>query len=106
MSEIEFSRRVKLDEISAAPGRHSIAANEAERRLLAERFALPAIERLEAEIDVSREAAGVRAKGRVRAAVTQECVVSGQPVGQGWPCPRRAPPAAPRQGGAPADYRI
>lgn len=80
MSEIEFSRRVKLDEISAAPGRHSIAANEAERRLLAERFALPAIERLEAEIDVSREAAGVRAKGRVRAAVTQECVVSGQPV--------------------------
>src|SRR3546814_7841635 len=56
------------------------AADVAERRLLAERFALPAIGRLEAEIDVSREAAGVRAKGRVRAAVTQECVVSGQPV--------------------------
>lgn len=80
MTQSEFSRRVKLDEISAVPRRHNIVADETERGRLAERFALAGLNSLEADIDLSREAAGVRARGRVRGAAVQECVVSGQPV--------------------------
>src|SRR3546814_2274235 len=49
-------------------------------RSLTVRFGLSSIDRLDADIALSREAAGIRARGRVRAAVSQICVVSGEPV--------------------------
>src|SRR3546814_13432553 len=79
LSEIEFSRRVKMDENSAAPGRHRIAANEAERRLLAESFALPAIERRAGDSQRLLKGAGVRQPGRAAAAVPLERWGAGQP---------------------------
>src|SRR3546814_8038805 len=76
----EFSRRIRVDEISLAPRNHNVAAKPGERALLTVRFGLSSIDRLDADIALSREAAGIRARGRVRAAVSQICVVSGEPV--------------------------
>ena len=78
----EFSHRVPVDQIGSAPHSHHIAANEAERAALAARFALAGLVGLEADIALSREAAGIRARGRVAARLAQACVVSGQPVAQ------------------------
>lgn len=80
MSAPEFSHRIKLDEVGMTPRVYRIAAEPAELAALAERFGLAELERLSAEISLSREAAGVRARGRVSAALSQICVVSGQPV--------------------------
>lgn len=80
MNGPEFSRRIRLDEIGPAPRSHHISAEANERALLAERFDLLALDDLSGDIALSREAAGVRARGRVHAAVSQMCVVSGQPV--------------------------
>lgn len=76
----EFSRPVRLDEIGASPHSHAIAAEADELARLAERFALAALHELHAEIALSREAAGIRARGRVTARVDQSCVVSGEAV--------------------------
>jgi len=76
----EFSRRIRLDEIGVAPQNHRIEATPQERAALAARFALSRIDMLEAEIALSREALGIRARGHVRAAVNQICVVSTQDV--------------------------
>ena len=80
MSTPEFSRRIKLDEVGMTPKMFRVEADPAELAALAERFGLAALEHLSAEISLSREAAGVRARGRTTAALNQICVVSGQPV--------------------------
>ncbi len=80
MTMPEFSRRIRLDEIGTTPRRHDVAAEPAERALLAERFGLKSLDRLAAQISVSREAAGIRARGEVEATLSQVCVVSGQPI--------------------------
>lgn len=76
----EFSRPERLDTIGDAPRTVWVEADETERRRLAGRFGLVAVARLEAEFTLDRDAAGVRAEGRVRAAVTQTCSVTGDPV--------------------------
>jgi uncharacterized metal-binding protein YceD (DUF177 family) len=76
----EFSRPVRLDTLGDGVRHIAIEANAAERAALARRFGLIAIERLEAEADLRGAGEAVFASGRLRAAVTQACVASGEPV--------------------------
>ncbi len=79
MSAAEFSRTVRADTIGAEPKRLHVAAEEAERAALAKRFALVSLDRLEADVEVSR-GADIVARGRVRATAAQSCVATGEPV--------------------------
>ncbi|MDB5694240.1 MAG: hypothetical protein JWO81_3303 [Alphaproteobacteria bacterium] len=76
----EFSRIWRVDTLGAAPRAVAIEADEAERAALAGRFGLVAIGRLEAEAALSREGETVTAAGILRAAVTQSCVATAEPV--------------------------
>lgn len=76
----EFSRPIDEDTISDAPREVRIGADETERRRLAGRFRLKAIDHLEAVVTLSRRAGIVHAEGEVNAAVTQACVVTDEPV--------------------------
>ena len=76
----EFSRTVRIDTIGATPRAMTIEADESERAALARRFGLLGIDRLEAELELSRRGERVGGKGRIRSAVTQACVVTGLPV--------------------------
>jgi uncharacterized metal-binding protein YceD (DUF177 family) len=80
MSPPEFSRPVRIDTLGADPRTMRVTAEAAERRALAQRFALPAIRALAAEAALVRKGEQVIAKGRIKAAVTQSCVASGKPV--------------------------
>jgi uncharacterized metal-binding protein YceD (DUF177 family) len=55
-------------------------ADEPERAAAAKRLDLLGLERLEATLTLHCEGERVRAEGRLRAAVTQACVASGEPV--------------------------
>jgi len=76
----EFSRVFRLSDIGSAPRAERIEARPAERAALVERFGLASLDKLEAELTLRREAAGIRVQGRVRADAAQVCVVSGEPV--------------------------
>lgn len=76
----EFSRPFRLDTLGIEPRSVAIEADAGERAALAERFALPGIERLSAKARLSRHGDEVRAKGVARAQVTQSCVVTSLPV--------------------------
>lgn len=76
----EFSRRIRVDDIGSAPRTEALAATPAERAALARRFDLVALDRLEAELTLRREAAGIRVAGRVIAEAVQSCVISAEPV--------------------------
>lgn len=73
----EFSRPIDAETVSDAPRLVEIGADEAERRRLAGRFALKAIEQLSARIRLSRRAGIIHADGHVEAKVVQACVVTG-----------------------------
>lgn len=75
----EFSRPERLDAIGE-PRTVRIAADAAERAAVARRFGLPGIKRLEAVLIVARDTGGVLVTGRVTAAVTQACSVTGEPL--------------------------
>jgi hypothetical protein len=55
-----------------------LIANEAERKALARRFALVAVDRLEATLTLTREGEVVTATGRLRADFVQSCAISGE----------------------------
>jgi uncharacterized metal-binding protein YceD (DUF177 family) len=76
MTAPEFSRLERIDTIGEGEREIAVTATESERAALAERFALKAIDRLEGIFRVRRDAAGVVARGTVRAAVVQSCVVT------------------------------
>jgi uncharacterized metal-binding protein YceD (DUF177 family) len=76
----EFSRLVSLESLGAAPREVAIEAEEAECAALAARFDLVAVHALSAKAAVCRDEAKVIAQGVLHAAVTQKCVVSGEPV--------------------------
>ena len=76
----EFSRPQRVETIGDEPRTIRIEADADERRRLAGRFALVAIDRLAAEFTLRRDEADVVADGRIEAAVTQACSVTGDPV--------------------------
>lgn len=80
MTAPEFSRLERIDTIGEGARSVSITADAAERSALAERFGLLAVDRLEATFRVQRDAAGVVARGEVRASVVQACSVTEEPL--------------------------
>jgi len=76
MTAPEFSRPERIDTIGEGEREIAVTATESERAALAERFGLKASERLEGVFRVRRDAAGIVARGNVRASVVQSCVVT------------------------------
>lgn len=76
----EFSRAVPLSEIGAGSKPRHIVADDKERKALARRFGLLALDRLEATVSLQPEAAGYLAEGRLSGDAVQACVASGEPV--------------------------
>ncbi len=78
----EWSFPVDTEKVSAAPLRISIHPNAEARKLLAPRLGIKALKSLTADITLVRQPgqATIHVSGELEAAVTQECVVSGQPV--------------------------
>lgn len=76
----EWQVPVQLAKLSPRPQDYALAASEPVREVLAKRFGLEAIGRLEGTLAVVRDGAGARATGRLVADVVQSCVVSGEPV--------------------------
>jgi uncharacterized metal-binding protein YceD (DUF177 family) len=73
----EFSRPVDARHLPERPLR--LEATGAEREALARRFAIEAIDRLEAEVALDREGGAVTANGRIEADIVQACAVAGEP---------------------------
>jgi len=74
-----FAHRLPLNQIRDGE-RIDLVADEGERRRIAERLGLPSLERLEAHARLERAGEVIRARGRLKAALTQSCVVTGDPV--------------------------
>ena len=77
----DFAHRLRLDTISAGQ-RLDLVADEAERKAVAERLRLASLDRLEAHAVLERDGQQVRARGRVRAALEQSCIATGDPVAE------------------------
>lgn len=78
----EFSVTVPAGEVSARVTRVTMEADEQQRADLAARLGILSIEKLEATADLKREGDGVTISvtGNLKAAVTQACVATLQPV--------------------------
>ena len=75
MSTPEFSRPIDKRQLKAKPV--AIEAHETERKALAARFGLVAIDRLAAEVSLEADGEAVDAKGSFEADIVQSCAVSG-----------------------------
>lgn len=80
MTATEFSRPERLDTIGQGERTVKVEADADERRKLAGRFGLVAIECLTGSFTLHREAAGVRVRGQVTSRVTQSCSVTAEPL--------------------------
>ena len=76
----EFSRAERVETIGERPRDIRIEANEEERRRLAGRFRLIAIDRLEAVFALRRDGDDYAVTGRVTGDVVQACTATGEPV--------------------------
>ena len=74
-----FAHHLRLDQIRDGE-RLDLVADEVERRSIADRLSLRALDRLEAHVTLSRTGPLVRADGRVAATLEQSCVVTSEPV--------------------------
>jgi len=73
----EFSRPIAVESLDAEQTRRDVEASEAERRSLATRFDVVAVNRLTAVLTLRRPQAGlVEVSGQIDAEVVQTCVVS------------------------------
>ena len=73
--KLEFSRRYLLDSIGSDVRRVTIAANSEECASLAHRFALMALDSLNATATLAAGAEGIESRGVMHAIVVQACVV-------------------------------
>lgn len=70
---------VRMIKVRPLPGEMIvIEASAAEQAALAERFGLTAVTALRAEISLEAKATAIRASGRLKAAILQQCAVSGE----------------------------
>ncbi len=76
----EFPRPERIDMIGEGARTIVITADAGECAALATRFALLGVAELNAEFTLHRDPGGIVAHGRVRAQVTQRCVVTAEPV--------------------------
>ena len=77
----DSGRGLSLDAIGDGE-RIDLVADEAERSELAQRLGLASLHRLEAHATMERDGDRVRARGRVKAALEQCCVATGEPVAE------------------------
>ena len=77
---VEFARPQRVDTIGDDARTIEIDADAQERAALAKRFDLIGIEKLTGKFTIRRDAAGIVAEGRVTAAVTQACSITGDPL--------------------------
>ncbi len=83
MTAPEFSRPVRVDSLGATSRALQLTANPQERAALAKRFDLATLDRLEAQVSLSRTAdEDIALNGRIVAEASQSCVVTGEPVAQ------------------------
>ncbi len=75
----QFGEPLRLDQVRDGE-RIELAADESQRAAIANRLGFPALERLEAHVTLIREGDRIRAQGRLRAALEQSCVATGEPV--------------------------
>jgi uncharacterized metal-binding protein YceD (DUF177 family) len=75
MNAPEFSRPIDRRQLKAKPV--AIEAGQDERKALARRFGLVAIDRLAAEVTLIADGKAVDAAGTLEAAIVQTCAVSG-----------------------------
>lgn len=75
----DFAHRLPIDQVRDGD-RIDIVAAEDELRALKDRLGLLKLDRLEAHAILSREGQKVRATGRLKAALDQACVATGDPV--------------------------
>lgn len=78
MSE-SFANRIPLNQLRDGQ-RIDMVADQDQRRRIADRLGLGSIERLEAHATLSIEGSRIRATGRVKAALTQDCAVTREPL--------------------------
>lgn len=76
----EFSVIIRMDDIGTGASQHIIAASEAERTALAQRFDLVRLDELTAEITLIKRADGIAASGVLHAMLTQACTATGMDV--------------------------
>lgn len=79
----EWSRSINIDKIDNAPVERHISAKPEERKKLARRLDIQSLENLEADINLRRSGANsmiIHVTGRFKASVTQQCVVTLEPV--------------------------
>jgi uncharacterized metal-binding protein YceD (DUF177 family) len=76
----EFSRTVPLSEIGGEVRPRHFVADTDERAALAKRFGLLGLDRLEADVVLTRDGAAYLAEGWLRGEAVQACVASGVPV--------------------------
>ena len=74
-----FAHHLRLDQIRDGE-RLDLVADEAERSAIVQRLGLPALDRLEAHVSLSKTGDIVRAKGRIGASLAQSCVITSEPV--------------------------
>jgi uncharacterized metal-binding protein YceD (DUF177 family) len=75
----DFDHRLQLDQIRDGD-RLDLSADQTECGSIAERLGLMSLDRLEAHAVLSRDGQKIRATGRVKAALKQACVATGEPV--------------------------
>ena len=75
----DFAHRLSLDQVRDGD-RLDIIADDAERSDVAARLGLLSLDRFEAHAALSRDGDRLRATGRLKAAVQQACVATGEPV--------------------------
>ena len=76
----DFAHRLTLDRIRDGD-RLDLVADADERAAVAERLGLASLERLDAHAVLRREGTTISASGRVKAALEQRCVATGDPLG-------------------------
>ena len=76
----EFSHGLKLGELGGRPQAARLEATAAEREALAGRFDCLSLDALTAALEATRDGAEVRVAGRFRAAGSQACIATGEPV--------------------------
>ena len=74
-----FAHHLRLDQLRDGE-RLNLVADEAERRSIADRLGISALDRFEAHVTLSFTGASIRAEGRIAATLKQSCVVTGEPV--------------------------
>lgn len=76
----EFSLKLPLAKLGSRPTPVHVEAGPDACAALAARFGLQALDRLVADLEVTRDGAGARLAGRFEADAVQICIVSGEPL--------------------------